>query len=551
MDAALDDLLSASSASPPRVEAALDALSDCSVPRDVGEDLDAALDALSNADSEAHQSDEAIDPAAGALVLHVEDDAPLCTPDAEPIVFSDPMDRMFWLARCTPDAELDERHLRLAHFFTQLDSPTTTDTTAAVIVGQGDSLPVSRRWLSYNRVLTAAAALKHERLSWEKLETKVVESCAASQGASQAFIYMEATAYDGLDIALRGKSQVVMPDGAVICDDTCADAVAASPLADQPDEGRCKVLQSECHNIMAFTRGDVCNVIVGSQLMHLQKSDRTTGECMGALLDDHSIGIPGHPNFARRIRNVCTDRYYPNYLGEGALGQAPARIGFSTIHIPCHAHIGATGLVSAASICRSIIVPIRAYVGSLRAPGEMQKFRNASQSWLWKHLECVETGSPSSVLDGGAKAFRSLVLDTLLSHDAAHAMQLKFIVTSCAPGDWRSLGKFIFVVEPHPGPSKDSVFKFIVQHLFAALFGHTPWRFPEGKWTGSDKTFLDIGLPASIHGMLAGIWREYMVLYHKDEVPAAVKHGWAVGPPMAPGFIHGKGSHSHLIDSVS
>jgi hypothetical protein len=213
---------------------------------------------------------------------------------------------------------------------------------------------------------------------------------------------------------------------------------------------------------------------------------------MGALLDDHSIGIPGHPNFARRIRNVCTDRYYPNYLGEGALGQAPARIGFSTIHIPCHAHIGATGLVSAASICRSIIVPIRAYVGSLRAPGEMQKFRNASQSWLWKHLECVETGSPSSVLDAGATAFRSLVLDTLLSHDAAHAMQLKFIVTSCAPGDWRSLGKFIFVVEPHPGPSKDSVFKFIVQHLFAALFGHTPWRFQRASGQAVTKLFLTL-----------------------------------------------------------
>jgi hypothetical protein len=539
MEAALDAL---SDSSTPdacvQCESALDGLSSCASAESLCCGLDSALDDLSDASS---KSESAIVPFAIVPIAvgdPTDSDGPLCTPDPEPIVFDHPLEQVAWLARCSPDHVLDEADVELVKFFTTMEGPTSNDSSVALIVGQGGRVPISRRWLGYNRASTASAALKLERIAWEKLETKVVESCDASHGMCKAFIYMEATAYDGVDILVRSKAPAVLPQGAAICDNTAADAVSASPLVDQRDDGRCKILQSECHNIMAFTKGDLCNIIVGSQLMSLQKSDRTTGECMGALLKDHSIGIPGHPNFARRIRNVCTDRYVPNYLGESVLQQVPARIGFETIHIPCHAHIGSSGLTVASSVCRSVIVPMKGYIGSVRSPGEMQKFRNAGQAWLWKHLECVEACSPAVTLSDDAKAFRTFVLDILMPHDVAHSRYLRFVITSCAPGDWRRLDKFIFLMQP--GTSKDSAFKFIVQHLFSALFGHMPWKLPDGKWTGSDNTFRDIGVPASIHGMLAGVWREYMVLYHKGEVPAEVKRTWTVGPPLAlPWFVHG------------
>ena len=68
-------------------------------------------------------------------------------------------------------------------------------------------------------------------------------------------------AYDGVDMKLKSINPVVMPQSAAICDDTAADGISASPHEPHPDAGRCKLLQSEFHQILCFLHGDKCHVI--------------------------------------------------------------------------------------------------------------------------------------------------------------------------------------------------------------------------------------------------------------------------------------------------
>ena len=242
------------------------------------------------------------------------------------------------------------------------------------------------------------------------------------------------------------------------------------------------------------------------------------------------MGILGHPGWSRRVRNMCTDRYEPNYIGERLLGQRPERQGFDEIHIPCHAHILGSGVSLATGVCKTDIIGMKAYGGSLRAPGEMQKFRNAAQSFLWKKLLLVEAGSPDAISAAQpcAVAFKELVMSTLLPHSFADSIVYRTVLSMCAPGDWRNIDNFVFIVK-QPGTSRDAVFKFVVEHLLSLLFQHVPFKYPDQKWTGSQKTLLDTCLPGVIHNLGVGVWYEYMILYHSDEVPA--KHRIGAGLP--------------------
>ncbi len=76
---------------------------------------------------------------------------------------------------------------------------------------------------------------------------------------------------------------------------------------------------------------------------------------MAAMLKQHERGLPGHTAFPRRVRNICTDRYKPNYIGEEAFKKVPCRNGIDVCHVPCHAHILASGVTWASKQCKGDI----------------------------------------------------------------------------------------------------------------------------------------------------------------------------------------------------
>jgi hypothetical protein len=490
-----------------------------------------ALDALETASAGSMEDPIGVPVASDISDEDIPDNLDMVPYYGEPLwpegaVVESSLSKLAWLARCSSDDSLHLKDMLLAEHFTTHEGPVLTDTTSAIIAGEG----VSRRKLSYHRGLTAAAALQIEREAWRTLEQTIVDGCSKSERHA-LFLYMEAGAYDGVDMQVRSKRRVEVPCvKAGTGDEIIASTSAAFTLPSKTDDGRCKLLQTEYHQIMAFLDGDHCHVIVGSQLMPLQLSNRTTGECMAAMVKEHSMGKQGHTDFPRRIRNLCTDRYMPNFIGEAELVNAESREDIDVLHVPCHAHIGASGVSSVSKMCKSEIDGMKNYITSVRAPGEMQKFRNAACAWLWKNLHLIDDDSPYARLPQSAVDFKRLVMDILLPHDVVANRQIRWILECCAPGDWRRINKFIFVVKS--GTSRDAVFKFISENLFYGLFfNHTPFKYPDAKWTGADKTFRDCGLPMNIHGTLQNSWFEYMLRYHANEVPAHVKAAFPVGAP--------------------
>ena len=157
--------------------------------------------------------------------------------------------------------------------------------------------------------MTCAVQLQRERQNWGNLEESIV-SAGGIEEDTDLFINLEVACYDGLDVTVRSKAKVVFPELAAICN-SAVDADLDLPGQQQKDIGSSKILQSElCPGIGFFKRG-MCHIVVGSQLTTLQRSDRTTGVCMGEMLKNQCMGVTGHSSFPRRLRNICTDRCVP------------------------------------------------------------------------------------------------------------------------------------------------------------------------------------------------------------------------------------------------
>jgi hypothetical protein len=113
-----------------------------------------------------------------------------------------------------------------------------------------------------------------------------------------------------------------------------------------------------------------------------------------------------------------------------------------------------------------------------------------------------------------AQAYKSLVLDTCFG-TGPDSFYPRKVLAACAPGDWRLADKFVFWVDD-VNTSREDVFQFLLTHLSPLVVGHSPFKYST-KWTGSEKTFRDILLPACLHGMLEHVFSDYMRTAHASE----------------------------------
>ena len=503
---ALDEQCFESEMDADRALDALDALSDLPLPADVIDDgVDAALAGVSDNIVEYHSEPGADSDAAGIVALQ------------QKLEFGDPLFEAEYESRTQAyvvTEELgDSQILREAGYFFEHEASVNSNVAAGGTVG------VDRRRVPAKRHMAAAIAIEHERRMWASLEEQVVSGCAESEEAD-AFLYLTVGSYDGVDLNLQVETEAVDvnslgildKDASMVEEEECVAWDLAANLETQA--GKTKVLQSEYSHVMVFFANSRCNIIIADQLQPLQTSDRTTGEAMVGMLREHSFGIPQHPGFERDVRAVCTDRYAPNLIAERELSEES---GHSTCHIECHAHILAAGLTAVKRIARPLINGMKSFVFAFRCPGEFWKVQSSYRIALWKKLDVVDANSPLARAPADAHAWKLFVLDAFLPLDGdPDNGRLRDMLLLAGPVDWRS-DRFVFAVRF--GESKERVYKFSLEFFLQPLIAHKPYKYPDGKWTGAEKTFKDVGVLGNVCNMSNAAYLEYMVRYHEKEIP--------------------------------
>ena len=343
------------------------------------------------------------------------------------------IDKLIWLSGCLPDSEAPQDELNLAKYFINGEHTVGQNLSSRETVGS----ELSRRCkFAEARQLAMALAMVVEKAMWRRvvgasIYAKFLYDQMATAGAENCYklaLHLVAGSYDGVDLKLRTDGMCQVPANIVRAEmdrvpDAADDAQKAAALYPHyglalekqvhEDAGPTKVLQSEYHNVVVvgLPNGTV-SVTIGNQLDMLQTSDHTTGDVMAALVSRHNLAtVTDASKFDRYVRSVCTDRYYPNKTGEAEVAH---RFLNALLHLFCHCHVLACKLKFTKVLWKSAANGARAYLRSLRAPGQMRYFRAAARVVLWRKLQ-VERG-PSHLQDGAAE-YKVFILDILASRD--------------------------------------------------------------------------------------------------------------------------------------
>ena len=441
-----------------------------------------------------------------------------------------------WKSRIANDEQLSMPYARIAASLVSPDhSVLRTDSAEA------EKLDFDRKQLREIRLAISSACVRLEMQAWRHFEQRIV-SLGCTKPNFQLLLYMEIQAFDGVDMSLltKGRFKHIMP-GAIQDSDgdpvVALDALAIVP--DKPDDkqvchvgdgvwsndGVSKILQTSSSVLIAFKCGDQCHIVHGSRLNWLQCSDRTTAEAIKAMLEKQSIRTDEAEQFPRKVRHTTSDRYAANGLAEDTL--VSLREGWAGFKSGCHAHMAAS--------CHGLVVELTGrhrqgithVCKALQAAGQMDLFRKSFFCTLSDMLVIV----PRIDLSPEAVGYKNLVLDVFVGQ-AKELHNLRSTCLTCCPGDWRDTSKLEFAAPA--GTTKQEVMTLLKRFFGTLVVGHCPFLCSQNKWTGSEQTYRDLGLPLCIHGLFYQAFRHYLAVNHKSSTSQASAGGGQAVPEALP-----------------
>ena len=190
--------------------------------------------------------------------------------------------------------------------------------------------------------------------TWRWIEISI---CTARENGRPKFsllIFFEVGAYDGVELSVKTTNRLCTRTWQEIRNAQVALQDQADGFDHQQDEeqelldiverhtakstAKSKVLQSEASNVMVFSHYGKRFVIQGEHVVWLQRSDRTTSECLlGMLHQQRTTATQYRDLFNRLIRLMCTDRYEPNKIAEKKVTDSIPNA--SSFHSYCHPHM--------------------------------------------------------------------------------------------------------------------------------------------------------------------------------------------------------------------
>ena len=244
--------------------------------------------------------------------------------------------------------------------------------------------------------------------------------------------------------------------------------------------------------------------------------DHSTGEALLGTVLRQDPGGPDRETFPRRVRLCETDD--AGYNDRCERGLLALRRGWTRLRFPCEVHFDAgthTRVYGFSGISQDISGMVRTTLAK-NAFGMIITFREAARKVLPKLLRVVD----SVELDAAALAYKDLVLDTFVGNDPADLV-VRETLKRLLPGDWRTPGELVWVRVA--GETDAQIIEIWSSSLVPLFWGRAPFEFPRNRWTGSPKTFRDIGLPCCVNNIEFEVFREFRAaLGESTELPPGV-----------------------------
>lgn len=387
-------------------------------------------------------------------------------------------------SRATPDEDLDHPALVVAnHFVAEKQFVGSTSAEAA-------AFGFDRKDVRALRSSSASASLQLQKHGWEQLCLALRDESVV--GNVRLLCFIEFAAFDGVDLKLKSNAIVAFnQEGKSIAIDQepgkpkVQGGEFAMVMTDSTI-GPTKLLNSELTAACLLDIGGELTVIYNDILTHLQVADRTTGQALCAALRSQSGSRgDGLPEFLRKVRIAMTDAAGYNFKAERLLLSARGG-GWETLHLKCDMHVVSSIHGQTFDCLGPLVSGMTAVSVSLGAFGQMTLFREAMRRVLSKQLRLVYQ-QPNQE----AAKFRDLILDTFVGSSAKPA-PLRMTVARCASGDSRKTGVFEFYAGP--GDTSESVLQLLMKAFVPTVLAHAPSTWPRARWTGFDKSLLDVGL---------------------------------------------------------
>ena len=142
------------------------------------------------------------------------------------------------------------------------------------------------------------------------------------------------------------------------------------------DDGKVlmKLLQRDSACALLLQKDADFHVICASFVYPLQCSDRSTAECLGAMLREDRPSSAASDTVGRRVRLATTDAFSGNSRAERLNGSW--RRSWHWIGIFCQLHKLATGQERTTKTCVTLISWLVSTAKSLEPAGEMARLRN-------------------------------------------------------------------------------------------------------------------------------------------------------------------------------
>ena len=197
-----------------------------------------------------------------------------------PVQVRSPLEAIALSQSALSEADLDQttmdaaRHL-LSH------KHTFTSTTA-----EAEQLGMHRVQLRALKVMASALLLQFNRFMWERLESSVTDRAGAN-----FHVFLQFCSYDGVELILRDEGATVdtrpdLPMVAALLDDEAPDDFLKEEVfeGENAQASVQKILNSFAANAMLIELNGKFFAVRGDMVHCLMTSDRTTSECMLAML---------------------------------------------------------------------------------------------------------------------------------------------------------------------------------------------------------------------------------------------------------------------------
>jgi hypothetical protein len=282
----------------------------------------------------------------------------------------------------------------------------------------------NRKNFSLLRHATAAASLMYERMTWSNIEKTIANGPPETHPLAPTFqrcLYLEFSSYDGVDLHLRttgalraGPMMITRPDpqppaaSEILPGSSELHAAPPSHVLMQTVKGKAsKILHCDGFVSMLVKFGQELCIVKGEHLTWLQCSDRSTAECLAAMIRKQRISTEHCERFERKVRLVAVDGAGYNARAERALLRE--RVGWNLLVFQCLAHVLAGVFTKTWALSKIEISCCIAFAMSVTHGNEQQVWTSILMQAIRRTLKLID-----EPVSAAAMEFKRNVIHTFL-----------------------------------------------------------------------------------------------------------------------------------------